>query len=465
MPWYNLSVFLSLVLLLAAPGFSGTEAAEKSAEPGPAVHETVRPTAPAMHTPAFTLKQALVTARQRNPALRIRVLERERAKAAGDRAWAGRYPTIGLGLSFSQALSGSLSPFGPTAQAAETSSPASPPTAGTSYVSVTYNLDTSGETSLRLCLAASQLQVAEAEVALAETKADLDVTLAYYDLQEAQARERIATAALANALISCTDAENLSRAGEATVFDVQRAKVHLARAKQARAAAERDRAIASGALSRLLGLGPESGLEASDQVVQAGTLDVSPAEALARALEVRPEVKRASLQIGAARWARDLALAGLGVRSRLFATRDGAPGALLSATNQSFSLGASVDWNPFDGGAAQAGAREAEAEEAAARVRLADSQNEIAVEIARAFAQLETSRKTIEFAAEALAIAQSGLASARKRFGSGVGTQSDIIDAENDLFLVEGDKVRSVLDYNRALAILRRAETVLPARD
>jgi outer membrane protein TolC len=53
--------------------------------------------------------------------------------------------------------------------------------------------------------------------------------------------------------------------------------------------------------------------------------------------------------------------------------------------------------------------------------------------------------------------AQEALRLSRLRFQSGIGTQSDVISAENDLTRAEGNRVTAVLDYNRAYANLQRA--------
>ncbi len=53
--------------------------------------------------------------------------------------------------------------------------------------------------------------------------------------------------------------------------------------------------------------------------------------------------------------------------------------------------------------------------------------------------------------------AREALRLARLRFQAGVGTQTDVISAENDLTQAEGNRVTAILDYNRALASLNRA--------
>lgn len=53
--------------------------------------------------------------------------------------------------------------------------------------------------------------------------------------------------------------------------------------------------------------------------------------------------------------------------------------------------------------------------------------------------------------------AQEGLEIARVRFQGGVGTQLDVIAAENDLTRADVNRLRAILNYNRALAAIQRA--------
>nr|WP_083866311.1 TolC family protein [Calothrix sp. PCC 6303] len=53
--------------------------------------------------------------------------------------------------------------------------------------------------------------------------------------------------------------------------------------------------------------------------------------------------------------------------------------------------------------------------------------------------------------------AKEALTLARLRFNAGVGTQTDVIASETELTRSEGNRIRAILDYNRALGGLQRA--------
>jgi outer membrane protein TolC len=81
--------------------------------------------------------------------------------------------------------------------------------------------------------------------------------------------------------------------------------------------------------------------------------------------------------------------------------------------------------------------------------------------VEKAYRKLQTSRKNIQTATFATELARENLPLARLRFQAGVGTQLDVISAENDLTIADSRRVRAILDYNRALAELERAVSSL----
>lgn len=75
--------------------------------------------------------------------------------------------------------------------------------------------------------------------------------------------------------------------------------------------------------------------------------------------------------------------------------------------------------------------------------------------------QLQSNLENVQTTNVALEQAKEALRLGRLRFQAGVGTQTDVINAQNDLIKAEGKRVQAILDYNRALAQLQRAVTVI----
>jgi outer membrane protein TolC len=126
------------------------------------------------------------------------------------------------------------------------------------------------------------------------------------------------------------------------------------------------------------------------------------------------------------------------------------------------ALGARLQWNFFDGGAARARAKQETASIAIAESTFASQRNQFRFDVEQAFFTLNANRENIQTASFALERAQESLRLARLRFQAGVGTQTDVINQQTALTTARGNRLRAILDYNRALADLQRAISNLP---
>jgi len=77
--------------------------------------------------------------------------------------------------------------------------------------------------------------------------------------------------------------------------------------------------------------------------------------------------------------------------------------------------------------------------------------------VEQGFFNLNSSRENIQTASVALNQATKSLELARLRFNAGVGTQTDVINAQTELSRARGNRLRAIIDYNRGLASLQRA--------
>ena len=113
--------------------------------------------------------------------------------------------------------------------------------------------------------------------------------------------------------------------------------------------------------------------------------------------------------------------------------------------------------NLFDGGAASARASQERKNIAIAENNFANQRNQIRFEVEQYYAQLQSNLENVQTASAAVDQAREALRLARLRFQAGVGTQTDVIAAENDLTRAQGNRITAILDYNRAFANLQRA--------
>ncbi|MBF2097374.1 MAG: TolC family protein, partial [Gloeomargaritaceae cyanobacterium C42_A2020_066] len=284
-----------------------------------------------------------------------------------------------------------------------------------------------------------------------------------YDLQNADAQVTIGKSAVLNAEVSLRDAVAQERAGVGTQFAVLQARVQLANAKQQLVNAERDQKVAQRNLVALLNLGENVNVTASDPVSVAGRWESSLNDSILLSFNQRTELQTQLSQRRFAEAQKQQALSAIRPTIGLFAQVDFLryledPGNFKEqGFGQGDQVGIQFSVTLFDGGAALAGARQADANVAIADLGFSNQRDQIRFQVETAFADLISNQANISTASLALEQANESLRLARLRFQAGVGTQTDVIQQENALTQAQGNLVDAVLGYNRALASLQRA--------
>jgi OMF family outer membrane factor len=328
---------------------------------------------------------------------------------------------------------------------------------------LSYDLYTSGLRPAQIRAAQEQVRSAELQVEVTLEDLRLNVATDYYNLQQADEAVRINAAAVRAAQQSLRDAQALERAGLGTRFDVLRSQVQLANTQQDLTNSLAQQEISRRQLAQRISLAPAVNLAAADPVALAGSWNLTLEETIVLAFKNRAELEQLLAQRAQSEQQRRAALAALGPTVTLTAEYDyldplndifpGADGYL-------FNVG--VGWNLFDGGAARARARQQEANIRIAESQFASTRDQIRFRVERAYANLISNYENIGTTTIALEQAREALRLARLRFQAGVGTQTDVINAENDLTRAEGNRVTAILGYNQALATLRRETSNLP---
>ncbi|HEY9805891.1 MAG TPA: TolC family protein, partial [Candidatus Obscuribacterales bacterium] len=223
-----------------------------------------------------------------------------------------------------------------------------------------------------------------------------------------------------------------------------------------------DQRTARRQLAQRLNITQSIDLAAADPVEIAGLWNLSLEQSIVQAFKNRAELEQQLLQRDINEQQRRIALATNRPRLSAFLNtslqdqfdddRDAVTG---------YSVGARVNWNLFDGGAAQARARQEEIDAEISENQFADTRNQVRLDVEQSFFNLQSNFENIQTASVALEQARESLRLARLRFQAGVGTQTDVISAQNELTRAEGNRLNAILNYNRALATLQRAITNL----
>jgi outer membrane protein TolC len=410
----------------------------------------------------ITLAQALELARRNNRDLQVAILQLERSRAAVREQQAALFPNLSIGADITRQQSASTQ-LQLEQQERQTGIPQPGDEASTAFsgqAELTYNLYTSGRRQAAIRQAEEQARSDELAVETQSEVIRLNVSTDYYNLQQADENVRIAQSAVQNSQASLRDAEALERAGVGTRFDVLRSQVNLANAQQDLTRAISEQQVARRRLATRLNLTQSVNISAADPVQLAGLWNQTLEQSIVRAFQNRPELQQQLAQRNISEQQRRQALSELGPQVSLVASYN-----LLDQFDDSvsvtdgYSVGVRANLNLFDGGASRARAAQARANIAIAETQFAEQRNQIRFQVEQAFSTQQSNLNNVQTANTALEQAREALRLARLRFQAGVGTQTDVINSENDLTRAEGNRVQAILEYNRALAQLQRAVT------
>jgi outer membrane protein TolC len=405
---------------------------------------------------AITLSQAWELARRNNRQLQAAQLQLDSSRAGLRQAQATLLPslTVSTNLDRSQSASSELRALNDP----RLSSTDTPSTNFSGQLQLSYGIYTSGRTTATIRQAEEQIRNDELDLERLSEETRLNVATQYYDLQAADESTRIAESAVTNAQASLKDALALEKAGVGTKFDVLRFQVNLANAQQDLTTARSQQRIASRRLANTLSLPQSANVTAAEKVQVAGLWNLSLEESITTAFQGRPELQQQLVQRNINEQRRRQALSQLGPQVNLIASYD-VIDQFQDRTRlvDGYSLGVRASLNLYDGGDANARARQAKIGIAVAETNFANTRNQIRLQVEEAYNNLSSNRENINTATTALGQAKEALRLAQLRFKAGVGTQTEVIAAENDLTRADGSRTTAIINYNRALVSLQRA--------
>ena len=196
-------------------------------------------------------------------------------------------------------------------------------------------------------------------------------------------------------------------------------------------------ALLSGALVAGLPAPTSAQVVASVEPVDSVTLEV----AVARALEVNPQVVQAATSVGTAEWGTRQAYAAFlpslsfSSGASLSSTERFDPdlGATISGSSDSYSAGLSANMDLFSGGRNLAGVRSARASVAAAEATLVTRRFAVALTAKQSFFAVLRAEELIRLSEERIGQAEQQLEAAERRLQVGSATRSDVLRSRLEL--------------------------------
>lgn len=331
--------------------------------------------------------------------------------------------------------------------------------------------------SWRITVEARQLVYSGGQVKAAVKIAKLTEDTSHYLLREtvaqviANVRSQYSNVLLVRDLITVSeesiqlltdqlkDQQNRFSAGTVPRFNVLQAEVALANARPDLIRARNNHLIARLQLARTLGFDANREVNVSGEL-RAIPADFDLARALASARQHRALLKAQKNNIASEE--QQITVAAAGYKPQLSTTAgyemtNARRSTDLGVTAGGWYLGVTGVWNIFDGFQTKGRVVQARARLASATVSLADTIQQVELEVQRAFAAVNQAKELIASQTKVVEQADEALRLAKERLSAGAGTQLDVLSAQVARTQARTTQKQALADYNVAIAEFDRA--------
>jgi OMF family outer membrane factor len=310
----------------------------------------------------------------------------------------------------------------------------------------------------------------------------LQVSEAYYQLQQREQLVRVYDANLRNDLVLLQESLDLKQAGLVPRLDVLRRRASQAAGEESLIQALADRAVARRQLAVLLNLPPEITPSASDPIVVQPRWPLNLEQSLLEAYRGNPELEAILATRTALAEQSQATAAGLLPTLSLFAAVGGSASQssldnftiggggccgstalpLSTSTGWDWSVGLTFTWLLFDAGTTAGQARALARQEAAAAQQYAANRNDIRLRIEQAFFNHEASLAKLSSARRGVAAALEAFRDVRLRYVSGLSSEVDVSVTQDQLVDSLVRRLNATVDVNVTYARLLRELLPMP---
>ena len=413
----------------------------------------------------LTLADAVATALRGHPVLRAAGHGVEAARARAGIARAGFLPRVDLSEGFTRsdnpvyAFGTKLGQgrFGQGDFAIARLNGPDPTSNFQTRLNLTQSLFAGGQTLRGMERAELGVEAAGAGRARMAQEVAYGVAHAYFGVQDAEERLRVAEAAIRTAQANRTLVRARFETGLAVEADLLAAEVRLAALEQEAIAARHAIEVARATLNDAMGLPLETAFDLADPLAERPPRYGPEGNLEPLALDRRPDFRETALQEDSARKtvqaSRGAFLPSLDLRAgyelnHFHPTANG---------QDNWSVGVVLSVNLFQGGADRARLAEAMAEVERVRALRARQASAIRLEVQRAARDLRAAREQAAVAARAVGQAEERLRITRDRYESGLTTIVDLLAAESALAEARGNRSQALVRHNVSLATLELA--------
>ncbi|MGM0471226.1 MAG: TolC family protein [Bacillota bacterium] len=272
-------------------------------------------------------------------------------------------------------------------------------------------------------------EILQAEYEAQKRELAYQITENYYQALQAERLVKVNRESLAQVEKHLEDARTRFEAGAAVKNDVLQTEVRKNEVEQELLEAENNLDLTYERLKNLLELDYQTELELTTESNQL-ELEITPQSAFEFARTERADLRGVQQELDLAQQELKLAQADDAPALSLFGSVEKSGADFVPDGSPNWQTGVNLSWSLYDGGHNQALVQEAESNFNAAQSALDTLLEEIRLEVKESYLNLELSAKQRSTAQERVESAAENLRLARLRYQEGVGTNTEVIDAQ-----------------------------------
>jgi len=311
----------------------------------------------------------------------------------------------------------------------------------------------------------AKLQAQSAERGKGRTEQEVVFQVIQAYLNELLVREnlRLAKSAVDMTKSDLNRAQARQDSGLAVPSDFLSAQVQLAQAEEDLLRGQNAVEIAHAALNVAMGLAEDAPTAIEGNLTESSFNAGSLNEKQSKALVTRPDYLQSLLGKQQADNGMRMARAEFLPKINLFSSWEADNQTFASRGGNNWVMGATLNFNLFDGGAKTARLRESKARELQAQAVESQMASAVRLQVREAYLNLATAQKRLEVVKDAKAQAAESLRILQNRYESGLATITDLLRAETAKVNADKNALNAIFDYRLSYAALELATGELSA--
>ena len=312
---------------------------------------------------------------------------------------------------------------------------------------------TGGNLSGQIKMAKANYQYNEVGVQRTYNEMRSTVTNGYFNMLQADNMQKLSAESVTRLEDHLKNVQAQYDVGVVAKVDVLRSQVELANAKQTLIQAENSYQVAEANMNKIVGLPMDTNLKLDNLLVY-NAYDKNMDDCLAYAAEHRPELMQAKYNVDAAKGALMVARSGHMPQVAASASQAWSDTNWPGDENGNWGVGVNVTLNVFDTGVTLSKIHGAEADLKKAQETYRDTVDSVNLDVRSNYLGLREAEKRISTTKLAVEQADEDYRIAQLRYMSGVGTNTDVLDAQVALTQAKTNYTQALYDYNTSKTAL-----------